>query len=143
MVDDQEYEKLKITAYQIIKESKNVDQLKQALAFILPTAHQMDIDETAKILGFSNNWVSQLRSRFLHGKPLKHASRGGRHHVVMSIEQEVQFIAQLKEKYPLNNEIEAKFLKEELEQYLAKKISTSYVYSFIRRNKGLLKTNNR
>ena len=78
MVDDQEYEKLKITAYQIIKESKNVDQLKQALAFILPTAHQMDIDETAKILGFSNNWVSQLRSRFLHGKPLKHASRGGR-----------------------------------------------------------------
>jgi len=141
MVDDQEYEKLKITAYQIIKESKNVDQIKQALAFILPTAHQMDIDETAKVLGFSNNWVSQLRSRFLHGKPLKHASRGGRHHVVMSAEQEVQFVAQFREKYQLNNEIDAKVLKEELEKYLAKKISTSYVYTFIRRHKSLLKTN--
>ncbi|MBF4991294.1 hypothetical protein [Methylophilus sp. QUAN] len=141
MVDDQEYEKLKITAYQIIKESKNVDQIKQALAFILPTAHQMDIDETAKVLGFSNNWVSQLRSRFLHGKPLKHASRGGRHHVVMSAEQEIQFVAQFREKYQLNNEIDAKVLKEELEKYLAKKISTSYVYTFIRRHKSLLKAN--
>ncbi|WP_047517100.1 MULTISPECIES: hypothetical protein [unclassified Methylophilus] len=139
MVDDQEYEKLKITAYQIIKESKNVDQIKQALAFILPTAHQMAIDETAKVLGFSNNWVSQLRSRFLHGKPLKHASRGGRHHVVMSAEKEVQFVTRFREKYPLNNEIDAKVLKQELEQYLTKKISTSYVYSFIRRNKALLK----
>ncbi|MGP1717559.1 MAG: hypothetical protein ACTS9Y_10315 [Methylophilus sp.] len=115
-----------------------MDQLKQALAFILPVAHQMDIDETAKVLGFSNNWVSQLRSRFVHGKPLKHASRGGRHHVVMSVEQERLFIAHYKEAQPLNGHVDAKLLKESLEKYLGKSISTSYVYSFIRRNKALL-----
>jgi transposase len=138
-VDDQEYERLKMTAYQIIKESKNVDQLKQALAFILPVAHQMDIDETAKVLGFSNNWVSQLRSRFVHGKPLKHGARGGRHHAVMSVEQERQFVVQYREKHSLHQQhIDAKSLKAALEDHLGKSISTSYVYSFIRRNKQLL-----
>jgi transposase len=139
-VDDQEYQRLKITAYKIIKESKNVDHIKQALAFILPVEHHMDIDETAKVLGFSNNWVSQLRSRFLNGKPLKHSSRGGRHHVVMSMEQEAGFIKDFKNKYLSNDGVNAKTLKEELEKYLGKQISTSYVYGFIRRNKALIST---
>lgn len=133
-MDDQEYEKLKISAYHIIKVSKDVEQVKQALAFILPIAHEMDINETAKVLGFSSNWVSQLRSRFLKGEPLKHASRGGRRHEVMSAEQELKFVEIFRAKYPIYQDIDAKLLKDVLEDYLGKEISTSYVYGFIKRN---------
>ena len=68
------------SALEVIANAVTVEQMRQALAVVLPLRFGMTLEQTAQIAGVSVGWASRLRNRFILGKPVGDGSvpaRGG------------------------------------------------------------------
>lgn len=55
-------------ARRAIAAATTVEQLRQAQAVVLPLDHGLSLEATAKVLGLSVGWTSQLRNAFIRGE---------------------------------------------------------------------------
>jgi transposase len=76
--------------------AKTANQLRQALAVVLPLELGLSMEQTARMLGVSVGWACQLRTRFIrNGGRLDEDGprRGGRRRENLSPEEEAAFLA--------------------------------------------------
>jgi hypothetical protein len=60
---------------------------------VLPLRYGLSLEETAEALGVTPGWVSCLRNRFIQGRQVSEVSRrGGRHHALLTYEEEVELL---------------------------------------------------
>lgn len=88
-------------AKRLAAEAKSLMQLRQSQAILIPALTGASIETTAEILGLSRNRVCVLRRQFrasgLQGVEAKE-KRGGRRHLLMTVEEEIAFLAPWVEK---------------------------------------------
>jgi len=124
-------------ATEALARAQTAQELRQALAVVLPLAHGLSLQETAQAIGRSLAWTCRARSCFLAGQPIAggpHAARGGRRNHHMSEEQEREALAPHLERERLGGTLVVAELKAQLEAMLGKSIALSTVYGLLRRH---------
>ena len=124
-------------AQEMILRAKTIDELRQAQAVVLPLAHGMSLEDTARVIGRSPGWVCQLRNRFLAGETVGDGQRqrpGGRRRENMSREREKEVLEPFLERARNGGILVVPQIKAELETALGRSLSLSSVYNMLHRN---------
>ncbi len=84
-------------AQQAVLTAATVTQLRQSLAILIPALTGASLEVTADILGLSRHRIGGLRRQFRSGKNDPDGiavKRGGRRRALMSVDDEIHFVAQ-------------------------------------------------
>jgi len=110
-------------AQEMILRAKTIGELRQAQAVVLPLAHGLSLDETAKAIGRSVAWTCRLRNRFLAGETVGDGQRqrpGGRRRQNLSLERESEVLAPFLERARDGGILVVPQIKAELEDALGR-----------------------
>ncbi len=124
-------------ALEVIANAVTVEQMRQALAVVLPLRFGMTLEQTAQIAGVSVGWASRLRNRFILGKPVGDGSvpaRGGRRHQNFTFEQEAALLKPFLQQASEGGILVVGQIKPALEDALARPMSLSAVYTLLHRH---------
>ena len=124
-------------AQEMILRAKTIDELRQAQAVVLPLAHGLSLEETARVIGRSTGWVCQLRNRFLAGETVGDGQRerpGGRRRENLSRAREKEVLAPFLERARNGGILAVPQIKAELEAALGRRMALSSVYNLLHRN---------
>jgi transposase len=123
-------------AYEAITGARTMEQLRMAQAVVLPLVCGLDMAETARVLGVSRGWASQLRGRFPRGKRIADNAvpRGGRYHAYLTPEEEVLFLQPYLETARRGGVLVVPPLKVALEKHLNRPVALSSVYRMLHRH---------
>ena len=123
-------------AYEAIAAARTVEQLRMAQAVVLPLVYGLNIKDTARVLGVSPGWVSQLRGRFLRGERIAADAvpRGGRYHAYQGKQEEAEFLQPYLESARQGGMLTVPPLKVALEERLGRSIALSTVYRMLHRH---------
>ena len=125
------------TAKQAVKSARTAEELRQALAVVLPLEHGFSMDQVAAVLGISKSWACKSRMRFIRSgehpvtpKP----ARGGRHRQNMSKEEEVAFLAPFLEKAAHGGILIVGEIKQALDARLGRRTALASTYNLLHRH---------
>ena len=119
----------------VLAKAQTVEQLRQALAVILPLDYDMTLEQTALALGHSPMWISRLRNRFLAGDVYDSVPRrGGRYNQHMPEEQERALMAPYITQANKGEILDIKKIKTEVESVIGQRMAASTLYKMLRRN---------
>ncbi len=124
-------------AQEMIRQAKTIDELRQAQAVVLPLAHGLSLDETARIIGRSVEWTCRLRNRFLAGETVGDGQRqrpGGRRRQNLSPLREAEVLAPFLERARSGGILVVPQIKTELEAALGRGMALSSVYNLLHRH---------
>ena len=124
-------------AQEMILRAKTIEELRQAQAVVLPLAHGLSLDETAKAIGRSVAWTCRLRNRFLAGETVGDGQRqrpGGRRRQNLSIERESEVLTPFLERARNGGILVVPQIKAELEAALGRRMALSSVYNLLHRH---------
>ena len=124
-------------AQEMIVRAKTIEELRQAQAVVLPLAHGLSLEETAKAIGRSVAWTCRLRNRFLAGETVGDGQRqrpGGRRRQNLSIERETQVLAPFLDRAQNGGILVVPQIKAELEAALGRTMALSSVYNLLHRH---------
>jgi len=123
-------------AFDAIAQARSVEQLRMAQAVVLPLEFGLSVDDTARVLGVSRGWVSQLRGRFgrLAAGEAPPGPRGGRRHAYLTAEQEAEFLRPYLEQAAGGGVLIVPPLKAALERRLRRPVAASSVYRLLHRH---------
>ena len=122
-------------AREALSQAQTVEQLRQAIAVLLPLDYGLSLEQTAQILGHSIMWTSRLRNRFLSGDVYDAAPRrGGRFNQHMTEEQEYELIAPYIAQANSGRILDAKKIKTEIETVIGSRVALSTIYKMLRRH---------
>lgn len=125
------------SALEVIANAVTVEQMRQALAVVLPLRFGMTLEQTAQIAGVSVGWASRLRNRFISGKPVGDGSvpaRGGRRNQNFTFEQEAALLKPFLQQASEGGVLVVGQIKPALEESLGRPISQSAVYNLLHRH---------
>jgi transposase len=125
------------SALEVIANAVTVEQMRQALAVVLPLRFGMTLEQTAQIVGVSVGWASRLRNRFILGKPVGDGSvpaRGGRRNQNFTIEEEAALLKPFLQQASEGGILVVGQIKPALEEALARPMSLSAVYTLLHRH---------
>lgn len=117
--------------------AKTVNELRQAQAVVFPLELGLSLEQTAELIGVSEGWACQLRTRFIHnGGQLDEAGpgRGGRRRENLSPEEEVEFLSPFLDKAKSGGILVASEIKPALEERLGRTVSLASVYNLLHRH---------
>ena len=117
--------------------AKTIEELRQAQAVVLPLAHGLSIEQTAKAIGRSVAWTCRLRNRFLAGETVGDGQRqrpGGRRRQNLSIERETEVLAPFLDRAQNGGILVVSQIKAELEAALGRTMALSSVYNLLHRH---------
>lgn len=123
-------------AFSVIAIAESVDQLKMAQALVLPLAFGLNIDQSARLLGVSRGWVSQLRGRFiaeLEGRAAP-PRPGGRKHAYLSPDEEAEFLRPYLESAQHGGVLVVPPIQQALASRLGRPVALSSVYRLLHRH---------
>ena len=117
--------------------AKTIEELRQAQAVVLPLAHGLSIEQTAKAIGRSVAWTCRLRNRFLAGETVGDGQRqrpGGRRRQNLSIERETEVLAPFLDRARNGGILVVPQIKAELEAAMGRAMALSSVYNLLHRH---------
>jgi transposase len=124
-------------ALEIVRQPKDIAELREALAVLLPAKAGCTLEQTAQMLGVSRATAARLQVRFGRklAQPLASQPRpGGRHHSLMTLEKERDFLRPWAEKSRSGGILVASSIRAALAQELGRPVSASVVYRFLARH---------
>ena len=108
-----------VRAREALTQAQTVEQLRQAIAVLLPLDYGLSLEKTAQIIGHTPIWTSRLRNRFLAGEVYDTAPRrGGRYNQHMTEEREREILAPHLAKSHRGEILDVKTITAELETLL-------------------------
>ena len=124
------------SALQVVQQSEDLREFKQALALLLPAELNASLDKTAKLLGVGRATVHRFQSRFRHrgGTGSRRLSWGGRRRKLMSDEEEKEFLRPWAEKAKTGGVLVLSPIREALSLRLGRKVAASVMYRFMERH---------
>jgi transposase len=124
------------TATALLPKAKNVHEFRQLQAILLPALLGLTLKQVAELLGLSRDRVVVLRREFRRsrGIPSVTKSRGGRHHQLLTEEEEISFIKPWLEKSNRGETIHVPALHAELEAQAGRAVPKSTVYRLLARH---------
>jgi transposase len=117
--------------------AKTVNALRQAQAVVLPLELGLSLEQTSQLLGVSEGWACQLRSRFIrNGGQLDEAApgRGGRRRENLSREEEAAFLAPYLEQAKAGEILVVSEIKRALDERLGRVTALASVYNLLHRH---------
>ena len=124
-------------AQEMILRAKTIDELRQAQAVVLPLAHGLSLEQTARAIGRSVVWTCRLRNRFLAGETVGDGQRqrpGGRRRENLSVEREREVLEPFLERARNGGILVVPQIKIELETALGRTMALSSVYNLLHRH---------
>jgi len=130
-------EGLVASARQVVRQTQDVRELRQALAILLPAELNASLEQTALMLGVGRATVPRLQLGFrqqCQSGPSDRASWGGRRRTLMSEQEEEDFLRPWAEKAQAGGVLVLSPIRAALAQRLGRKVATSVVYRFLARH---------
>lgn len=124
-------------AREIAARAQTVEQLRQALAVVLPLDHGLSLEQTAQAIGRSVTWTCRLRNRFLAGEIVgdgQRPSRGGRRRQHMTLDEERHALEPFLERARSGGILVVSQVKTELEARLGRPMALATVYNLLHRH---------
>ena len=131
-------QQLVASARQVVRQTQNTLELRQALAVLLPAELNATLEQTALVLGVGRATVPRLQSAFRQ-RCRGHDSGGrkgwgGRRRTLMSYEEEVEFLQPWAEQAQAGGVLVSSPIRAALAQRLWRKVAASVVYRFLARH---------
>ena len=120
-----------------VRKATTVDDLRKALAVLLPLEFGLSIAQTAEVIGISKGWACRLRTEFIRQGCVfeeTRPSRGGRRRENMTIDEEKAFLAPFFEKMSKEGTLVVREVHQALETHLDRKIALASVYNLLHRH---------
>ena len=119
----------------ILSKAKNIQELRQSQAILLPALAGLTLKQTAELLGLSRDRVVVLRREFRRSKgvPILE-NRGGRRHQLLTTDEEASFLEPWLEKFNRGEVIAVRVLQDALEDRVGHPIPKSTVYRILARH---------
>lgn len=116
--------------------AKTADQLRVALAVILPLEYGLTLIQTGEAIGKTSGWVARNRRRYINGpserKNALPRQRGGRRNSLLSFAEEIYFVTEAVSRGKFWGSTE-KQLQNLLKARLGRVIAISTAYKMVRR----------
>ena len=125
------------SALQVVQQTQDIREFRQALAVLLPAEFKAPLEATARVLGVGRATASRLQSEFRQRSNAKTGGDkgwGGRRRLLMSEEEEREFLKLWAEKALTGGVIVLSPIRAALSQRLGRKVATSVVYRFLDRH---------
>ena len=129
-------EQLVTSARQVVQQTQDIREFRQALAVLLPAELNASLEQTARVLGVGRATVPRLQSGFRR-RDAGDGSRqgwGGRRRTLMSEEEEQEFLQPWAEQALAGGVLVLSPIRAALAQRLGRKVATSVVYRFLARH---------
>ena len=117
--------------------AKTVNELRQAQAVVLPLELGISMEQTGQLIGVSEGWACQLRTRFIrNGGQLDEVGpgRGGRRRENLSPEEEADFLAPFLEQAKAGGILVVSEIKHALDERLGRVTALASVYNLLHRH---------
>jgi transposase len=124
-------------ALEISQRTQDSQELRQALAVLLPAQMNATLEQTAKLLGIGRATVARLQRGFgqWRGQPTPPRKRwGGRRRFLMSVEEEKQFLEPWQQQAKEGGVLVLSPLRAALAQKLGRKVNRSVVWRLLARH---------
>lgn len=123
-------------AEQVVKHSSDAQELRRALAVLLPAHHGLTLEETGRAIGRSRASVARMRVEFREGleEPERpRPRRGGRHRQNMTLEQEAALVTPFFAQAQRGGVLVVAPVKAAYEQAIGRTVPDSTVYRLLAR----------
>ena len=123
-------------ARQAVRQTQDIQELRQALAVLLPAELNASLEQTARVLGVGRATVPRLQGGFRQRRRGGSGRRnwGGRRRALMSIEAEEAFLRPWVEQAQTGGVLVLSPIRAALAQHLGRKVAPSVVYRFLARH---------
>ena len=125
------------SARQVVRQTQDIRELRQALAVLLPVELNASLEQTARALGVGRATVPRLQCGFrqrCHSSDGVRKSWGGRRRALMSTEEELDFLRPWAEQAQSGGVLVLSPIRAALAQQLGRKVAASVVYRFLARH---------
>jgi len=124
-------------ALAVSKQTRDSQELRRALAVLLPASLNATLEQTASVLGIGRATVARLQRSFRDRPSIPSAPPkiwGGRRHALMSLEEEKEFLRPWEEQAKKGGVLVLSPIRAALAQKLGRKVSRSVVWRFLGRH---------
>ena len=130
-------EQVVASARQVVHQTQDLREFRQALAVLLPAELNTSLEQTARMIGVGRATVARLQSDFRRRRDADNAKRpswGGRRRTLMSEQEEQDFLRPWAEQALAGGVLVLSPIRAALAQRLGRKVATSVVYRFLARH---------
>ena len=130
-------EQVVASARQVVHQTQDLREFRQALAVLLPAELNTSLEQTARMIGVGRATVARLQSDFRRRRDADNAKRpswGGRRRTLMSEQEEQDFLRPWAEQALTGGVLVLSPIRAALAQRLGRKVATSVVYRFLARH---------
>ena len=130
-------EQVVASARQVVQQTEDIREFRQALAVLLPAELNTSLEQTARMIGVGRATVPRLQSDFRRRRDADNAKRpswGGRRRTLMSEQEEQDFLRPWAEQALAGGVLVLSPIRAALAQRLGRKVATSVVYRFLARH---------
>ena len=130
-------EQVVASARQVVHQTQELREFRQALAVLLPAELNTSLEQTARMIGVGRATVARLQSDVRRRRDADNAKRpswGGRGRTLMSEEEEQDFLRPWAEQALAGGVLVLSPMRAALAQRLGRKVATSVVYRFLARH---------
>lgn len=130
-------QKMVESARQVVRQTQDAQELRQALAILLPAELNATLEKTALVLGVGRSSVPRLQSGFRRRRKKRNDSRpswGGRRRMLMSAEEEREFLEPWAEQAKTGGILVVSAIRAALALRLGRKVAASVVYRLLDRH---------
>lgn len=119
-----------------LRKAKTAEELRQAQAVLLPLEHGLSLAQTARAIGVSTGWASQLRQQFIQagGAVVHKPGRGGRRRQNMTREEEAAFLQPFFDRARSGGILVVGEIKQALDRRLGRKVALGSAYNLLHRH---------
>lgn len=124
-------------AREIVRQTQDAQELRQAMAVLLPSELNASLEQTARLLGVGRATVPRLQAAFRQRRESPKAPRkcwGGRRRALMSEEEEKEFLKPWAEEAQTGGVLVVSPIRAALAQQLGRPVAASVVYRFLSRH---------
>lgn len=130
-------EQVVASARQVVQQTQDIREFRQALAVLLPAELNTSLEQTARMIGVGRATVPRLQSDFRRRRDADGTKRpgwGGRRRTLMSEQEEREFLRPWAEQALAGGVLVLSPIRAALAQRLGRKVATSVVYRFLARH---------
>lgn len=128
---------LVVAARDTVGQAADIQELRQALAVLLPAEFGASLEQTARVLGVGRATVPRLQSGFRQRRTpssRRLAPWGGRRRALMSADEEVAFLKPWVERAQAGGVLVLSPIRAALAQALGRRVAASVVYRLLARH---------